>query len=137
MRMDGLQGAVLNVKLKYLDLWNKRRRDIAKMYQDGIRNDKIRMQYQPSWSSSVYHLFVITVDNRDDFLISMQEKNIFCGLHYPVPCHLQRAYSHLGYKKGDLPNAEYLADHCVSLPMYPELTDDEILHIIDSLNTIN
>jgi dTDP-4-amino-4,6-dideoxygalactose transaminase len=137
MRMDGLQGAVLNVKLKYLDLWNKRRRDIAKMYQDGIRNDKIRMQYQPSWSSSVYHLFVITVDNRDDFLMSMQEKNIFCGLHYPVPCHLQRAYSHLGYKKGDLPNVEYLADHCVSLPMYPELTDDEILHIIDSLNTIN
>ncbi|MCX5829567.1 MAG: DegT/DnrJ/EryC1/StrS family aminotransferase [Deltaproteobacteria bacterium] len=137
MRMDGFQGAVLNVKLRYLDSWNKRRRTIAQMYRNGIKNDKIRMQSQPSWSSSVYHLFVATVDDRDHVMQYLQDRKIFCGLHYPIPCHLQRAYSHLGYKKGDLPNAEYLADHCVSLPMYPELTDAEVSYIIDTLNGIN
>ena len=135
MRMDGFQGAVLNVKLKYLDLWNQRRRDIAQMYQEGIKNDKIQMQAQPAWSKSVYHLFVITADNREHFVQYMQKKNIFCGLHYPIPCHLQRAYSNLGYIKGDLPNAEYLADHCVSLPMFPELIDKEIAEIIDVVNS--
>lgn len=133
MRMDGFQGAVLNIKLKYLDLWNKRRREIAGMYQDKIKNNKIQMQSQPSWASSVYHLFVITLDNRDELIRYLQENNIFCGLHYPIPCHLQRAYSHLGYKKGDLPNAEYLADHCVSLPMYPELENRDIKIVIDTI----
>lgn len=136
MRMDGFQGAVLNVKLKYLDLWNQRRREIAKIYQDGIKNPKIRMQEQPAWASSVYHLFVVTVDNRDSVMQYLQEKKIFCGLHYPIPCHLQKAYSHLGYKKGDLPNAEYLADHCISLPMYPELSDDEANQVIDCLKDV-
>jgi dTDP-4-amino-4,6-dideoxygalactose transaminase len=131
MRMDGFQGAILNVKLKYLDLWNKRRRNIAQMYQDGIKNDKIRMQTQPSWTSSVYHLFVVTVDDRDRVMKYLQERKILCGLHYPIPCHLQRAYSHLGYKKGDLPNAEYLAEHCISLPMFPELSSEELIMIID------
>ena len=131
MRMDGFQGAVLNVKLKYLDLWNKKRREIAQTYQDEIKNDKIRMQAQPAWSKSVYHLFVITTDNREHFVQYMQKENIFCGLHYPIPCHLQTAYSNLGYIKGDLPNAEYLADHCVSLPMFPELIDKEFDKIID------
>ena len=137
MRMDGFQGAVLNVKLKYLDLWNKRRRDIAQMYQNGIQNDKILMQAQPSWISSVYHLFVVTVDDRDRVMQYLQERKILCGLHYPISCHLQRAYSHGGYKKGDLPNAEYLAEHCITLPMYPELTEDEVSYIINSLKGIN
>ena len=137
MRMDGFQGAILNVKLKYLDVWNKRRRNIAQMYQDTIKNNKIRMQTQPFWASSVYHLFVVTVDDRDKVMQYLQERKIFCGLHYPIPCHLQKAFSHLGYKKGDLPNAEYLADHCVSLPMYPELTDAELSYIIDSMNDIS
>ncbi|MCX6225982.1 MAG: DegT/DnrJ/EryC1/StrS family aminotransferase [Bacteroidia bacterium] len=134
MRMDGFQGAVLNVKLKYLDSWNKRRREIARMYQERIKNDKIRVQAQPSWTSSVYHLFVVTVDDRDHFMQYLQEGKIFCGLHYPISCHLQRAYSHLVYKKGDLPNAEYLADHCVSLPMFPELNDEEVSKVVDVVN---
>ena len=92
------------------------------------------MQFQPEWSDSVYHLFVITVDDRNKFLEYMQKNNIFCGIHYPVPCHLQKAYSSLGYKEGDFPNAEYSANHCVSLPMYPELTDQEIAKIIKVVN---
>lgn len=136
MRMEGFQGAVLNVKLKHLDAWNERRRTIARLYREGIKNGKLRMQAQPDWASSVYHLFVVTADDRDKIMKYLQEKNIFCGLHYPVPCHLQKAYAHLGYKKGDLPHAEYLAEHCVSLPMFPELTDAEVSHIIDSLNAM-
>ncbi len=134
MRMDGFQGAVLNVKLPHLDSWNKRRQEIARRYREGIRNEKIRLQAQPAWASSVYHLFVVTTEDRDRLMKYLQERNIFCGLHYPVPCHLQAAYNHLSYRKGDLPHAEYLAEHCLSLPMFPELTEAELAHVIDSLN---
>ncbi|HPZ09911.1 MAG TPA: DegT/DnrJ/EryC1/StrS family aminotransferase, partial [Candidatus Eremiobacteraeota bacterium] len=134
MRMDGFQGAVLDIKLKYLDNWNNRRKQIARIYQKGITNTSIKMQYQPEWSESVYHLFVITVSKRDKLIEHLQKNNIFPGLHYPVPCHLQKAYSHLGYRTGDMPEAEYLSEHCLSLPMYPELTDDEVYRVIDLLN---
>ena len=64
----------------------------------------------------------------------LKENNIFAGMHYPVPCHLQKAFSHLGYKKGDIPNCEYLADHCVSLPMFPELTSAQVDKVISTIN---
>jgi dTDP-4-amino-4,6-dideoxygalactose transaminase len=134
MRMDGIQGGILDIKLKYIDSWNQKRKQIAKKYQNSITNKKIKIQTQPKWSDSVYHLFVITVDNRNNFLEYMQKNNIFCGIHYPIPCHLQKAYSFLGYKEGDFPNAEYLANHCVSLPIYPELTDKEIAKVIKIVN---
>lgn len=137
MRMDGFQGAVLDIKLKYLDSWNNRRKEIAKMYQKGITNHKVKMQYQPDWSDSIYHLFVITAENRDELMKHLQENNIIPGLHYPVPCHLQKAYANLGYKDGDCPNSEYLAKHCLSLPMYAELSDDDVLRVIDVLNQFN
>ncbi|QMU31454.1 DegT/DnrJ/EryC1/StrS family aminotransferase [Adhaeribacter radiodurans] len=134
MRMGGLEGASLNVKLKYLPEWNNRRREIATRYQQEIKNTHIKLQYQPDWAKSVYHLFVLTTENRDGLINYLNENNIFPGLHYPVPCHLQKAYAHLKYKEGDCPNAEYLAQHCISLPMYAELTDAEISHIIKVLN---
>ncbi len=133
-RMHGFQGAVLNVKLKYIDRWNQRRKEIAKMYHDKIVNTKIKMQKQPEWSDSVYHLFVITADDRDSMMKYLQANNIFPGIHYPVPCHLQKAYAGLGYKHGDFPEAEFQSAHCLSLPMYPELTDDEIGKVIDIIN---
>lgn len=134
MRMGGIEGAVLSVKLQYLDSWNTRRKEIAKMYQKGITNLKIKMQAQPDFADSVYHLFVITTENRNALQKYLNEHNIFPGLHYPVPCHLQKAYLHLGYKKGDCPNAEYLAEHCLSLPMYAELTNEEVNHIVEIIN---
>jgi dTDP-4-amino-4,6-dideoxygalactose transaminase len=134
MRMGGVEGAVLNVKLKYLDQWNARRKEIARMYFSGIHNPKIKMQLQPEWSESNYHLFVITTPDREKLLKHLNDRKVFPGMHYPVPCHLQKAYSHLGYKKGSLPNAEYLADHCLSLPMFAELTDEEVDYVIDVLN---
>ena len=134
MRMGGLEAASLGVKLKYLSGWNESRRLIAKRYQNEITNTKITMQAQPEWANSVYHLFVVTVADRDRFIKYLNQHNIYPALHYPVPCHLQKAYEHLGYKQNDCPNAEYLAAHCVSLPMYAELTDDEVSCVIECLN---
>jgi dTDP-4-amino-4,6-dideoxygalactose transaminase len=134
MRMGGLEAASLNVKLKYLSSWNDRRREIAGRYQNNINNPKIKMQSQPAWSHSIYHLFVITTDNRDELVDYLNEKKISAGLHYPVPCHLQKAYGSLKYKIGDCPNSEYLSNHCLSIPMYAELTDDEVNYIIDVIN---
>jgi dTDP-4-amino-4,6-dideoxygalactose transaminase len=135
MRMGGLEGASLNIKLKYLPEWNKRRQEIARRYQAAITNDKLKMQARPAGHCSVYHLFVVTTPDRDGLMKYLNGKNIFPGLHYPVPCHLQKAYSHLGYKRGDCPNAEYLADHCLSLPMYAELTDADVDYVIETLNS--
>ena len=81
-------------------------------------------------------MFVVTTADRDDLMKYLNGKNIFPGLHYPVPCHLQKAYAHLGYKKGDCPNAEYLAEHCLSLPMYAELTDADVDYVIETLNSL-
>lgn len=134
MRMDGLQGAILDIKLRYLDGWNGRRQEIARMYQQGITHAGVKLQQQPDFAESVYHLFVITVDDRDDFQAYLQANNVFPGLHYPVPCHLQKAYAHLNYQRGDFPNSEYLADHCLSLPMFAELSDEEVQHVIDVIN---
>ena len=134
MRMGGLEGASLSIKLKYLPEWNGRRREIAKKYQRGIHNPKIRLQAQPQWADSVYHLFVVTTEDRDGLMKYLNERGIFPGLHYPVPCHLQKAYAHLQYQQGDCPNAEYLAAHCLSLPMYAELLDADVDYVIDMIN---
>jgi dTDP-4-amino-4,6-dideoxygalactose transaminase len=134
MRMGGLEAASLKVKLNYLESWNERRRDIAKKYQTKLKNEKLHIQLQPEWAKSNYHLFVVTAPDREDLIKYLNGKNIFPGLHYPVPCHLQKAYKHLGYKPGDCPNSEYLASHCLSLPMYAELTNDEVDYVIDALN---
>ena len=134
MRMGGLEGASLQVKLKYLEGWNNRRREIAKMYHAGIKNTKIKMQTQPEWADSIYHLFVVTTDEKDKFVKHLQSNGVNPGFHYPVPCHLQKAYSSLNYKVGDFPNSEYLASHCVSLPMYAELSNDDVNKVIDAIN---
>jgi dTDP-4-amino-4,6-dideoxygalactose transaminase len=134
LRMGGLEGASLDVKLKYLPEWNSRRKEIAKRYQEEIANTKIKMQVQPKGCDSVFHLFVVTTEKRDELMKYLNSHNIFPGLHYPVPCHLQKAYSHLGYKKGDFPNSEYLAEHCLSLPMYAELTNEEVDYVIEKIN---
>ena len=135
MRMDGIQGAVLSVELNYLDQWTKRRQEIGQRYLREITNPLIRMQAQKEGAESVFHLFVVTVPEREKFIEHMESNGIYCDQHYPVPCHLQKAYEYLGYKKGDCPNAEYVAEHCCSLPMYPELRDDEVERVIAACNS--
>ena len=134
LRMDGLQGAILDIKLDYLDQWNERRREIANRYHQKITNPVVHWQKNPDWAESIYHLFVITVDDRQKMLQFLESKDIIPGLHYPVPCHLQRAYAHLGYRSGDCPNAEYLSAHCLSLPMFPEMSEEEIERVVEAVN---
>ncbi len=133
-RMGGIEGAILEVKLNYIDQWNAKRKEIAARYKAEIKNDKITFQAMPGWGDSAYHLFVVTVPDREHFMKYMNDHDIFPGLHYPVPCHLQKAYAHLGYKQGDFPNSEYLAAHCVSLPIYAELKDDDVSRVIEVIN---
>jgi dTDP-4-amino-4,6-dideoxygalactose transaminase len=133
-RMGGLEGASLTVKLRYLEGWNKNRQTIANRYLKEIINPKIKMQSQPEWAESVFHLFVVTTENKDEFVKYIADKGIAAAFHYPVPCHLQKAYSDLGYQQGDFPNAEYLAAHCVSLPMFAELTKEQVDKIIKVVN---
>jgi dTDP-4-amino-4,6-dideoxygalactose transaminase len=134
-RMGGLEGASLQVKLRYLNQWNNRRIEIANRYFKEINNPLVKLQAQPEWAQSIYHLFVVTVENREEFMKYLNSKEIYPALHYPVPCHLQKAYAHLGYKEGDCPNSEYLAAHCVSLPMFAELSDEMVSRVIDAVNS--
>lgn len=133
-RMGGLEGASLSVKLKYLQGWNDRRRAIAKRYFSEITNPAIKMQAQPEWADSIYHLFVVTTDDKERFVKHLSDNNIIAAYHYPVPCHLQKAYAHLGYKNGDFPNSEYLAANCISLPMYAELSEEDVDAVIEAVN---
>lgn len=133
-RLEGIQGAVLSVSLKYLPEWTARRREIGKQYLREIYNPLIIHQAHPDNTDPVFHLFVIQVENPEHFLTYMQEKGMECNRHYPVPCHLQKAYASLGYHEGDCPNAEKLAKHCVTLPLFPEMTADEVQLVIDACN---
>jgi dTDP-4-amino-4,6-dideoxygalactose transaminase len=135
MRLDGIQGAVLSVKLKYLDAWNARKSIIVDAYRSGIKNSKVKLQAVTPNSTPAYHLFVVTVDDRQKFINHLKSQGVGTALHYPIPCHLQKAYEPLGHKKGDLPVAEYIAEHCVSLPLFPEMTDEEVAHIIKVVNS--
>ncbi|CAG1066853.1 perosamine synthetase [uncultured bacterium] len=135
MRMDGIHGAVLSLKLKYIDAWNGRRLDIARRYREELASSGLRMQKTPEWAGHVYHLFVVVADDRERLRKHLESKGVFPGIHYPVPCHLQKAYSHLGYRKGDFPNAEALSEGCLSLPVFPEMTDEEVEYVIKMVNT--
>lgn len=134
-RLEGLQGAVLSVSLKYLPQWTARRREIGERYLRDITNPHFTMQAHPANTEPVYHLFVAEVEDPEHFLTYMAEKGIECNRHYPVPCHLQKAYAHLGYREGDCPNAEYLAAHCATLPLFPEMTEEEISMVIEACNS--
>jgi dTDP-4-amino-4,6-dideoxygalactose transaminase len=133
-RMGGLEGASLTIKLKYLEGWNNRRRHIASRYLNEITNPAIKMQAQPEWADSVFHLFVITTEDKNALVKYLDSNGIQAAFHYPVPCHLQKAYANLGHKEGDFPNSEYLASHCISLPMFAELSEEDVTHVIEVIN---
>ena len=133
-RMGALEAASVRVKLNHLDRWNERRRTIAARYLLEIANPAITLQRQPPWAASAFHLFVVTTPNKEALVKHLAQHNIIADFHYPVPCHLQKAYAHLGHRPGDFPNAEYLAAHCVSIPMFPELTDVEVTKVIEVMN---
>jgi len=137
-RLDEIQAAILNVKLKYLDKWNKKRRQIAKFYLKNITNPHIILPKMPKISNITnhcFHLFVIRSNKRAKLIKHLLKYKIGFGIHYPYPIHLQKAYKFLNYKKGALPLTEKFARQILSLPIFPELTKREIRYIVDKLNS--
>lgn len=134
MRMEGLQGAVLGVKLRYLDKWNEKRRQNAARYFELLKDVKqIKMPVILENNQSNFHLFVIRTKKRDELKKFLKDGGVATGIHYPAPIHLQKAYSTFEWEKGDFPTAEKMADEILSLPMFPELKDEQILHVADKI----
>ena len=133
-RLDALQAALLRVKLPYLDGWNKKRCEIAEYYQREITNPAVQKPSRGANSSHIYYVYVLNVEDRDSFRIYMEENGISTGVYFPVPLHLQKAFEQLRYQQGDMPNAEYLAEHGVAIPMFPELEEEEIMEIVNYVN---
>lgn len=135
-RMEGIQGAVLGVKLKYLDSWTQKRRSIAEKYKELLSDiDEIVLPQEMSYAKHVYHLYVIQSPERDKLQQKLAENGISTGLHYPLPLHLQQCFKHLGYKKGDFIQTENLAGKCLSLPIYPEMTDEQIAYVANQVRS--
>ena len=142
-RMEGIQGAVLGVKLKYLSKWTDARRSVAAKYNAGLKDlTKVITPKEMSYAKHVYHLYVIQLNDgsleasnqlRDKLKDYLTQQGVNVGLHYPIPLHLQECFKGLGYKKGNFPNSERIAEAGLSLPMYPEMTDEQINYVIDAI----
>ncbi|MGE5619852.1 MAG: DegT/DnrJ/EryC1/StrS family aminotransferase [Sphingomonadaceae bacterium] len=131
-RMDTLQAAVLRVKLRHLDAWTEARRACAAAYSrmlDGL----VETPHEPEWAKAVYHQYVVRVPNRDEVRRRMVEAGVGVGVHYPIPLHLQPAYAFLGHGRGDFPEAEKAAGSVLSLPIYPEMTDEQREYVVSQL----
>lgn len=134
-RLDELQAVVLRAKLPYLHHWNEKRRENAGLYHKYLKDTPIILPSEHSSSTPVYHLYVISTPKRDELQAYLKEKGVFTGIHYPIPVHLQKATEFLGYKKGDLPVTEHAVSQILSLPMYAELTEDEIVYVAEMIKT--
>jgi dTDP-4-amino-4,6-dideoxygalactose transaminase len=130
-RLDELQASILLAKLPHLDHWNARRREIAEYYRASINNSLISHLTEENYGRHNYHLYVVRVQRRDEFQRFLSNAGIGTLIHYPVPVHLQEAYADLGYRRGDFPVTESAAQEIVSLPIYPELTADEVQYVAD------
>ena len=134
-RMEGFQGAALGVKLKHLRAWTERRRAIARRYRAGIKLADCTLPSVPAWGESVYHQFTVRHPRRDALREHLTKAGVGTDTIYPIPLHLQPVYASLGYKPDSLPRAEACAQTVLSLPIFPELTDAEVDHVVASVNT--
>ncbi|MCU0343260.1 MAG: DegT/DnrJ/EryC1/StrS family aminotransferase [Ignavibacterium sp.] len=142
-RMEGVQGAVLGVKLKHLNKWTDARRAVAAKYNAGLKDvAKVITPKEMSYAKHVYHLYVIQLNDgsleasnklRDNLKDYLTQQGVNVGLHYPIPLHLQECFKVLGYKKGDFPNSERIAEAGLSLPMFPEMTDEQINYVVGKI----
>jgi dTDP-4-amino-4,6-dideoxygalactose transaminase len=131
-RLDAIQAAVLRVKLKYLDGWNKKREEITNKYKFGL-SDIVEIQERIENSKPCYHQFAVRTDRRDALLEYLKAQGIEANVYYPKPLHLQKCFEDLGYLSGSLPVTESVVGRILSLPLYPELTDAQIDYIIQSV----
>ena len=135
-RLDGFQGAILNVKLKYLSDWNEARRKNAQRYTELLSEIAgVTVPFEAEYAKHVYHVYAIRVQNRDQLINYLKEKEIYCGIHYPIPIHLQAAYKFLNLPEGSFPVAEKCAAEYVSLPMFPELTGEQIEYAVNNIES--
>lgn len=133
-RLDAIQAGVLRIKLKRLDDWNRARSENAAYYNKFLSEiSSVTLPTEAEFADSVYHLYVILIDDRDKLQKFLDSKGIATGLHYPLPLHLQKAYENLGYKKGAFPVTEHIADRLLSLPMFPELKPEQIEYVVKSI----
>ena len=134
-RLDAIQAGILRTKLNYLAKWNAQRRERAAEYNRALTavTNYLILPYEPSWSRPVYHLYVVRIEDREGFMAHLKSKGIGAAIHYPIPLHLQNAYSSLGYVAGDYPVSEKIADRIVSLPMFPQMTDEQQARVIEEI----
>ena len=132
-RMEGLQGAILRVKLRHLEEWTEQRRTIARTYGELLAGCGIELPTEMSWARHVYHVYTLRCEERDALHAALQGEGIQTAVHYALPAHLQPAYADLGYGKGTLPQAELAARQVLSLPIYPELSDDAVSRVAGAL----
>ena len=136
-RMDGIQGAILSVKLKQLGKWTEARRRNARVYDELLNGvHGVVPPKEAPYGKHVYHLYAIRVANRDRLISALAEKEIFCGIHYPIPVHLLDAYKSLNLGEGSFPVAEKSASEFVSLPMFPELTREQIEYVASEIKKL-
>jgi dTDP-4-amino-4,6-dideoxygalactose transaminase len=135
-RLDSIQAGMLRVKLRHLSKWNEQRRGCARIYNDllSTMSGSVVAPQEPSYSKSVYHLYVVRTPYRDALQKHLTEAGIGTGIHYPVPIHLQRAYASMGWKSGDYPESEAAADQILSLPMFAGLTADQQNQVVETIS---
>jgi dTDP-4-amino-4,6-dideoxygalactose transaminase len=133
-RLDAIQAGLLHEKLPHLAKWNEQRREHAAEYNRLLANDDALISpFEPSWSRAVYHLYVIRTENREFMMEHLKAAGIGTGIHYPIPLHMQRAYSWLNYRASDLPIASRVAAEVLSLPMFPQLTAEQQAYVVDEV----
>jgi len=134
-RLDSIQAGWLSVKLRHLAKWNESRRTLAHRYHQLLAQakDGIVLPVEASWTKGVYHLYVVRVQDREALQAALAEMGISTGIHYPIPLHLQKAYAGLNYKRGDFPITERVAAEIVSLPMFPQLTEEAQTEVATSV----
>jgi dTDP-4-amino-4,6-dideoxygalactose transaminase len=135
-RMDGVQGAVLNVKMNYIEGWTEARRSVASYYDRLLEKHRCRRPAPPPHSRHVYHVYAVGLTHRDETLKALQAAGIGTGIHYPVPVHLQKAYANLGYGAGDFPVTELLANEFLSVPIYAELRPEQVSEVVMELEKV-
>ncbi|SPE52419.1 Pleiotropic regulatory protein [Verrucomicrobia bacterium] len=133
-RMEGIQGAVLRIKLRHLATWTRERRRVAQRYHQLLEDTPLQLPREADYAQSAYHLYVVRHPRRDELKKHLEANQVGCALHYPLPLHLQKCYAFLGHKPGDFPVAEKAARECLSLPIYPELTEAQIQRVSEVIH---
>jgi dTDP-4-amino-4,6-dideoxygalactose transaminase len=133
-RLDAIQAGFLSVKLAYLTHWNDQRRERAAEYNQMLSgNDALVCPFEPSWSRAVYHLYVVRTQDREALMKHLNDAGIGTGIHYPIPLHMQKAYTWLNYRPSDFPVSRRVASEILSLPMFPQMTKEQQAHVVDQV----